>query len=77
MEYLKDIKTDTQLQRDTNNNDVVVPVINKLTRRKLKEADTWYQWNKVEFQQLNMYEKQEIFGPPCELPPNVNVINLL
>ena len=49
----------------------------KLTRRKLKETDTWHKWQQAEYVQLDNYEKQNTFGPPCELPPSANVHNLL
>ena len=49
----------------------------KLTRKKLKGLDTWHKWHEAEFNQLDMYKKQNTFGPPCELPPEEHLLNLL
>ena len=54
--------------------DEVVPNFHKLTRRKVKETD---ELNKAEFKQLDQYDYQETFGPPCERPPEANISNLL
>ena len=75
--HLQEIKQDTQLQRDTHNDDVVRPFVNKLTRRKLKETPEWFKWNAAEFHQLDQYEQQDTFRPPFTLPPNANILNLL
>jgi hypothetical protein len=49
----------------------------KLTRRKLKKLDNWKDWQKSEWLQLDQYENQDTFGPPCELPVNANCLDLL
>jgi hypothetical protein len=49
----------------------------KLTRRKLKKLDNWDQWQKSEWLQLDQYEGQDTFGPPCKLPLNANCLDLL
>ena len=64
--YLQDIKQDIQLQCNTNGSDRILSRVNKLTRRKLKEADDWLDWNEAEHQQLDMYEKK------THLPPLMN-----
>ena len=75
-QHLTSIKQDIQLQRDVNDSDISKKVM-KLTRKKLKELDTWHKWHEAEFTQLDNYQKQDTFGPPCELPPGANVLNLL
>ena len=74
--HLTEIKQDIQLQRDANGSDINKKVM-KLTRKNLKGLDTWHKWHEAEFNQLDMYKKQNTFGPPCELPPGANVLNLL
>ena len=76
-QHLQDIKEQTNMQRFINENDNVNLTINKLTRKMLKNADDWPEWKASEFKQLDMYEEQDTFGPPCELPPGANVLNLL
>ena len=49
----------------------------RLTRKKLKNSDQWDTWNKAEWKQLDQYWGQKMFGNPCPLPPNANVLNLL
>jgi dUTP pyrophosphatase len=49
----------------------------KLTRRKLKKLDNWKEWQKSEWLQLEQYENQDTFGPPCQLPVNANCLDLL
>ena len=75
--HLQEIKEDVNTQRFNNNSDVILPTVNKLTRRKLKETNEWPHWNTAEFKQLDQYEQQETFGPPCPLPKGANVLNLL
>jgi len=75
--HLNDIAKHTQESRWAAGSDAVTPIINKLTRRKLKVLDDWDDWNKAEFTQLDQYESQSTFGPPCKLPPNANVLHLL
>ena len=50
---------------------------NKLTRRKLKELDTWNEWKASEHKQLDQYHHQKMFGKPCQQPPGANVLDLL
>ena len=75
--HLQEIKEDIDTQRFINGNDDVVPIIHKLTRKVLKNANDWPQWKAAEYKQLDQYEEQDTFGPPCELPPGANVLNLL
>ena len=49
----------------------------RLTRKKLKNSDQWDIWKKAEWKQLDQYWGQKMFGNPCPLPPNANVLNLL
>jgi dUTP pyrophosphatase len=49
----------------------------KLTRRKLRKLDNWKEWQKSEWLQLQQYEDQDTFGPPCKLPLNANCLDLL
>ena len=49
----------------------------KLTRRKLKNLPEWNDWLKSEFKQLDQYKEQQMFGEPCPLPPDSNVLDLL
>ena len=63
------------MNRDSKNeNDMMIPTINKLTRRKSKETKEWSKWQ-AKFIQLDQYETQETFGPPCLLLPDTNVLN--
>ncbi len=39
-----------------------LPTVNKLTRGKLLQADDWDEWEKSEWQQLDQYEAQGMFG---------------
>ena len=76
-QHLQEIKEDINLQRAIKDNDNPIPTINKLTRKILKNADDWPEWKASEHKQLDMYEQQDTFGPPCALPPGANVLNLL
>ena len=76
-QHLSAIKEDINHERYVNENDDIVPTITKLTRKSLKSTDEWPLWNKAEFLQLDQYEQQDTFGPPCRLPPGANVLNLL
>jgi dUTP pyrophosphatase len=49
----------------------------RLTRKKLKQSKEWEQWKLAEWQQLDQYYGQQMFGEPCKLPPGANVLNLL
>ena len=49
----------------------------KLTRRKLKGTADWDEWKLAEWKQLDQYHGQNMFGPPCPLPPGANVLNLI
>lgn len=75
--HLQETKTDIGQHRDINKNDSNIPHIHKITRRILKERDDWSKLQGAEFQQLDQYEQQETFRPPCEIQPNVNILNLL
>ena len=48
----------------------------KLTQRKLKKLPNWAKWQQNEFNQLNQYYDQQMFGEPCQLPPGANVLDL-
>ena len=50
---------------------------NKLTRRKLKNMETWPEWQQSEYKQLDQYYDQQMFGEPCRLPAGANVLDLL
>ena len=50
---------------------------NRLTRRKLKLQEDWPVWKDSEWKQLDQYDDQNTFGPPCELPIGANVLDLL
>ena len=39
--------------------------------------DNWQQWKESEFKQLNQYEDQDTFGPPCKLSVSANCLDLL
>ena len=39
--------------------------------------DNWKEWQYSKFDQLNVYQNQDTFGPPCALPPTANVLNLV
>ena len=75
--HLQEIRSEITQQRFHNDNDDNSPTICKLTRKKVKETEQWHHWNTAEFLQLDQYEAQHTFGPPCPLPPNANVLNLL
>ena len=49
----------------------------KLTRRILKQQHDWHEWEQSEWKQLNQYEEQDTFGPPCQLPSGANCLSLL
>lgn len=49
----------------------------RLTRNKLKNTPQWNQWKMSEWKQLDQYWEQKMFGEPCILPPNANVLSLL
>ena len=48
---------------------------NRLTRKKLKLQDDWQDWKDSEWKQLDQYEDQDTFGPPCDLPIGANVLD--
>ena len=76
-QHLQNIKEEINTQRFINGDDGITPTVNKLTRKTLKQASDWSEWKTAEYKQLDMYEEQNTFGPPCELPPGANVLNLL
>ena len=49
----------------------------RLTRKKLQNSRQWNTWKLAEWKQLDQYWDQKMFGKPCILPPNANVLNLL
>ena len=49
----------------------------RLTRKKLQSSAKWSTWKAAEWKQLQQYWGQKMFGHPCPLPPNANVLNLL
>ena len=49
----------------------------RLTRKKLQNSAQWTTWKAAEWKQLQQYWGQKMFGHPCPLPPNANVLNLL
>ncbi len=49
----------------------------KLTRRKLRKQPDWQEWLNSEFKQLDQYRDQQMFGEPCPLPHDANVLDLL
>jgi len=56
-------------------------VINKttasLTRRKLVQQEDWEEWLQAEKDQLNLYENQDMFSEPGDLPTNASDFNVL
>jgi hypothetical protein len=48
--------------------------IPKLTRRKLQQSPAWDTFQKSEWKQLNAYDKQGMFGTPCEKPEGAIVL---
>jgi deoxyuridine 5'-triphosphate nucleotidohydrolase len=49
----------------------------RLTRWKLKDGPDWEIWKMAEWQQLDMYYNQKMFGIPCPLPKGANVLSML
>jgi hypothetical protein len=49
----------------------------KLTRKKVKASKEWETWKLAEWQQLDQYFEQKMFGEPCELPPGANILSLI
>ena len=75
--HITEIKQQIAKERFINNNDNITPTAHKLTRKILKQADDWIEWEKAEHKQLDQYKQQNTFGPPCKLPPGANVLNLI
>jgi hypothetical protein len=50
---------------------------NKLTRRILLEQPDWHEWAESEFQQLDQYSKQHMFGQPCPVTTKEAVFHLI
>ena len=75
--HLDELRATINDERCTKDLDNIDPVVKKLTRRALKVGDDWNLWEQAEFQQLDNYEKQDTFGPPCSLPQGANALNLL
>ena len=55
-QHLTDITDHTSEQRYINNNDDITPVINKLTRKSLKQSDDWEERSAVEYNQFGQYD---------------------
>ena len=49
----------------------------KLTRKRLKMQEDWPLWKIAEFQQLNQYKSQDMFGAPVPRPRDANVLPLI
>lgn len=49
----------------------------KLTRKKLKMQEDWNDWKHAEWDQLDMYHGQNMFGSPCPLPEGANVLGMI
>ena len=49
----------------------------KLTRRILWQQNNLKEWKQSEWKQLNQYEEQDTFGPPCQLLTGANCLLLL
>ena len=48
----------------------------KLTRRILKQRQDWPDWQESEWNQLDKYQDQDMFGPPERKPRGVNLLSL-
>jgi dUTP pyrophosphatase len=79
---IKAIKT---LQNSTNDTmNAITGILPKskiqskwLTRRKVKQSKEWETWKLAEWQQLDQYYGQKMFGEPCKLPKGANALNLI
>ena len=49
----------------------------KLTRKNLQKQDDWSLWKIAEYQQLNQYKSQNMFGEPVQRPEGANVLPLI
>ena len=49
----------------------------RLIRKFLQSQGDWEEWKNSEHKQLDSYEKCEMFGQPCQRPPNSNVLPLI
>ena len=49
----------------------------RLTRGKLQDTDHWTEWQQSEWQQLDQYEQQHMFGDPIRVDSNEAVFNLV
>jgi hypothetical protein len=49
----------------------------KLTRKKVQASKEWETWKLAEWQQLDQYFGQKMFGEPCKLPPGANILSLI
>ena len=73
-EILKDLQS---LIAHSIDSSVISKRRGKLTRRKLLQCSDWDDWRESEVKQLDQYESQQTFGPPQDLPPGANVLNLI
>ena len=51
--------------------------VKRLTRKKLKQQSDWDEWKLSEWQQLDQYYQQKMFGTPCTLPKGANVLSMI
>ena len=49
----------------------------KLTRNKLQKQEDWNLWQIAEYQQLNQYKSQNMFGEPVQRPKDANVLPMI
>jgi len=56
-------------------NDDLMP--QKFMAKQIRQSPDYAEWRKSQFQQLDMYEEQNMFGPPEPRKPNMNVWKLL
>ena len=49
----------------------------RLTQKKLMAQDDWSDWAASEKKQPDQYKTQQMFGAPCPLPKNANVLPFL
>ena len=73
--FLYDPNAETAVVRTVNSKQK--PRAKKLTRRILKNLPNWKDWKAAEKTQLDLYEKQEMFGKPMPRPKEGNILHLL
>ena len=71
---LNEIETTLAIRMMQN---IMEPHIARLNRKMLLQQDDWPDWKASENKQLDAYATQDMFGEPCELPPDSNVLPLL